>query len=44
MLNLLKLANIAGSSNGRTTDSESVYYGSNPYPAANIRTESDRTL
>ena len=25
---------IAGSSNGRTTDSESVYLGSNPSPAA----------
>ncbi len=28
------IASAAGSSNGRTTDSESVYLGSNPNPAA----------
>ena len=31
--NLLKYAHIAGSSNGRTTDSGSVYLGSSPSPA-----------
>src|SRR5690242_10359478 len=31
---MLKFSHIAGSSNGRTTDSESVYQGSNPCPAA----------
>ena len=29
--------NIAGSSNGRTTDSGSVYLGSNPSPAAHTK-------
>ncbi len=31
---MLKFSHIAGSSNGRTTDSGSVYLGSNPSPAA----------
>ena len=35
-LSLLAVSIIAGSSNGRTADSESVYLGSSPSPAAMI--------
>jgi hypothetical protein len=36
-VNLVELIYIAGSYNGSTTDSESVYHGSNPCPAARSR-------
>lgn len=41
---MLKCVCIAGSANGRPTDSESVYFGSNPNPAASKKKKVNYTL